>query len=165
MSSGGGLEPRFSRDGRELFYRDGTRLLVAKILSEEPSRLGKPEVLFERSFVAAVLGPEDVSYDVSADGRFLMAVPAEEHAVATIHVIANWFADQLNDPAEVGRTILGVLGPVVKQIRTKSRVPGELAIKRDIDDGRREELYVPRSDVERRFATLPASYRRPFDGA
>jgi hypothetical protein len=86
----------------------------------------------------------------------------DRRRMRTLHV-GDFTLDQINDPAEVGRTILGVLGPVVKQIRTKSRVPGELAIKRDIDDGRREELYVPLSDVERRFATLPASYRRPFE--
>jgi hypothetical protein len=71
--------------------------------------------------------------------------------------------DQVGDPATLGRTLLGVLGPLVRQIRTRSRVPGELAIKRDVDDGRREELYVPRADVERRFATLPQLYRRPFE--
>jgi hypothetical protein len=71
--------------------------------------------------------------------------------------------ETIGDPAVLGRALLGVLGPIVRQIRTRSRVPGELAIKRDIGDGRREELYVPREQIERRFAMLPASYRRPFE--
>jgi len=71
--------------------------------------------------------------------------------------------DAMIDPSMVARTILGVLGPVVRQIRSRSRVPGELAIKRDIGDGRREELYVPREIIERKFATLPQAYRRPFE--
>jgi hypothetical protein len=71
--------------------------------------------------------------------------------------------ERIADPASVGRALLGVLGPLVRQIRLRSRVPGELAIKRDVGDGHRDELYVPRADVERRFASLPATYRRPFE--
>ena len=78
-------------------------------------------------------------------------------------VIGDTALEAVTDPGAVGRAMLGVLGPLVRQIRMKSRVPGELAIKRDIGDGRREELYVPRDQVERRFAMLPQVYRRPFE--
>jgi hypothetical protein len=71
--------------------------------------------------------------------------------------------DDIGDPSVLGRTLLSVLGPVVVEIRKRSRVPGELAIKRDIGDGRREELYVPRADIDRRFQALPHLYRRPFE--
>jgi hypothetical protein len=71
--------------------------------------------------------------------------------------------DTITDPAMVARAILGVVGPVVRQVRQRSRVPGELAIKRDVGDGRREELYVPRDVIERKFAPLPQGYRRPFE--
>jgi hypothetical protein len=40
---------------------------------------------------------------------------------------------------------------------------GELILKRDIGDGRREELFVPRSTLAAQFARLPNEYRRPFE--
>lgn len=40
---------------------------------------------------------------------------------------------------------------------------GELILKRDIGDGRREELFVPRSTLAQQFARLPPEYRRPFE--
>lgn len=71
--------------------------------------------------------------------------------------------ESVTDPGAVGRALLGVLGPLCKQIRARSRVPDELSLKRDIGDGRREELYVPRETIERKYASLPAAYRRPFE--
>ncbi|MCB9573970.1 MAG: hypothetical protein H6709_17960 [Kofleriaceae bacterium] len=71
--------------------------------------------------------------------------------------------EALTDPAVAGRGLMGVLGPLIRQIRARSRVTGELAIKRDIGDGRREELFVPRDAVERRFVTLPTVYRKVFE--
>jgi hypothetical protein len=40
---------------------------------------------------------------------------------------------------------------------------GELILKRDIGDGRREELFVPRATLTAQFARLPNEYRRPFE--
>ncbi len=36
-------------------------------------------------------------------------------------------------------------------------------LKRDIGDGRREELFVPRATLAQQFARLPHEYRRPFE--
>lgn len=71
--------------------------------------------------------------------------------------------ESITDPAQCGRALLAHLGPLCKQVRTRSRVPDELSLKRDIGDGRREELYVSRETIERKFAMLPPSYRRPFE--
>ena len=40
---------------------------------------------------------------------------------------------------------------------------GELVLKRDIGDGRREELFVPRATLAQKFSRLPPEYRRPFE--
>jgi len=71
--------------------------------------------------------------------------------------------ESILDPATVGRMLLAVLGPLSKQLRARSRVPNELSLKRDTGDGRREELYVPRETIERKYAMLPAAYRRLFE--
>ena len=40
---------------------------------------------------------------------------------------------------------------------------GELVLKRDVGDGRREELFVPRSELAAQFVRLPPEYRKPFE--
>ena len=36
-------------------------------------------------------------------------------------------------------------------------------LKRDIGDGRREELFVPRATLAAQFVRLPNEYRKPFE--
>lgn len=71
--------------------------------------------------------------------------------------------DRLDEPRIVPLELLAQLTPLARTIREKSRVSGELILKRDIGDGRREELFVPRATLTGQFARLPAEYRRPFE--
>jgi len=91
ISRGGGREPVWSRDGRELFYRSGDQMMVAAVQTEPTFRTGPPRVLFERLFV---LGGSP-GYDVSPDGqRFLMIQEAEEQPERLqIVVIPDWFEE------------------------------------------------------------------------
>ncbi|MEZ4359079.1 MAG: hypothetical protein R3B48_02790 [Kofleriaceae bacterium] len=59
--------------------------------------------------------------------------------------------------------LLAQLAPLCRALRDRSPVAGELVLKRDIGDGRREELFVPRAALVSRFASLPPDYRRPFE--
>ncbi|MGN6105437.1 MAG: hypothetical protein ACTHU0_10060 [Kofleriaceae bacterium] len=70
---------------------------------------------------------------------------------------------ELEEPRIVPLELLQQLTPLARTIREKSRMSGELVLKRDIGDGRREELFVPRSSLSQRFARLPPEYRRPFE--
>ena len=89
VSTDGGVEPVWSRDGRELFYRNGDKLLAVTMGAE----LGQPEVLFEKAFhptLSPMVGA--ANYDVSADGAgFIMLAFDEERAPAAINVVLNWF--------------------------------------------------------------------------
>jgi hypothetical protein len=69
----------------------------------------------------------------------------------------------LEEPRVVPLELLAQLTPLARTIREKSRMSGELILKRDIGDGRREELFVPRATLAAQFARLPAEYRRPFE--
>ncbi len=71
----------------------------------------------------------------------------------------------LPDPAEPGRALLDLLAPTIRTMVQKSRVPGEISLKRDIADGKREELFVSRSLLASRYASLPPAYRTLFDAA
>ncbi|HEY0985609.1 MAG TPA: hypothetical protein VGD80_01105 [Kofleriaceae bacterium] len=69
----------------------------------------------------------------------------------------------LEEPRIIPLELLAQLTPLARTIREKSRASGELILKRDIGDGRREELFVPRATLAAQFARLPAEYRRPFE--
>jgi Tol biopolymer transport system component len=71
ISSGGGTEPVWSRDGRELFYRQGTRIMAVPVRGGPSPSVGTARLLFEGRFEPGINGFPD--YDVSPDGqRFLM---------------------------------------------------------------------------------------------
>jgi Tol biopolymer transport system component len=68
ISSGPGHEPRWSRDGRELFYRWGGVLHRVGVEAGREFRAGRPEVLFDR----VATGGFVATYGPSPDGkRFL----------------------------------------------------------------------------------------------
>ncbi|MEJ7603459.1 MAG: hypothetical protein WKG01_36575 [Kofleriaceae bacterium] len=70
---------------------------------------------------------------------------------------------ELEEPRIVPLELLNQLTPLARSIRERSRMSGELVLKRDVGDGRREELFVPRSTLAQQFMRLPADYRRPFE--
>ena len=70
---------------------------------------------------------------------------------------------ELTEPRMVPFELLAQLTPYARTIRERSRMSGELVLKRDIGDGRREELFVPRATLAQQFVRLPAEYRKPFE--
>ena len=93
VSPGGGHDPVWSRDGKELFYQNAGRLMSAEIITWEPAlRLKPPRQLFEGGFVPYFSGSPR-TYDVAADGRFVMIEPGEETPSASLVVVKNWFEE------------------------------------------------------------------------
>jgi hypothetical protein len=84
-----GTQPQWSRDGRELFYRNGDRLMAAAMSPRETPPVSAPRVLFEQRYAAGP-GVSIANYDVAPDGRFLMV---KEVASGRLNVILNWFTD------------------------------------------------------------------------
>ena len=102
ISTGGGTEPVWARDGRELFYRSGDKLMAVTIASEPAFVARLPRVLFEGAFEPTGTGTS--GFDVSPDGRrFLMIQPtAPERPVTQINVVINWF-EELRQRVPVAR--------------------------------------------------------------
>lgn len=69
------------------------------------------------------------------------------------------------DPSEPAKALLDLLAPTIRTMCKKSRVPGEISLKRDVADGRREELFVSRQSIAAKYAALPPEYRQLFDAA
>jgi serine/threonine protein kinase/WD40 repeat protein len=101
ISSNGGTQPRWRRDGRELFYiAPDQKLMAASIKTSTTFEAGSPVELFQLRLNMSQSLDSIRNYDVSADGqRFLVNTivgpriggPGEP-ASALIEVIMNWNA-------------------------------------------------------------------------
>jgi Tol biopolymer transport system component len=94
ISTEGGTEPAWNRNGRELFYRSGNKMMAVDVTTQPSFSVGKPRMLFEGPYgLSPVSFP---NYDVSPDGqRFLMVKPSEPEGAAPtqINVVLNWFEE------------------------------------------------------------------------
>ena len=93
VSAEGGHEPVWSRNGAELFYQSGRKLLTAEVAAREPElRFKPPRVLFEGGFV-----PYDPNvprtYDAAPDGRFLMIQEDQRPSSSSLVVVQNWLEE------------------------------------------------------------------------
>jgi Tol biopolymer transport system component len=89
VSSVGGFQPRWSRDGRELFYVTGDAIMGVDVRAD--GSVGVPRRLVDRApyFIRFQ------SYDVSPDGkRFLMIRRDEGSVPRQLNVIVNWRTDR-----------------------------------------------------------------------
>ena len=99
VSTAGGTQPAWSRNGRELFYLDGSNTLTGVTVQTTGSTFssGNPAKVFERQYSATLTARP---YDVSPDGqRFLMikeaATTVPGPTPASIVVVLNW-QEELN---------------------------------------------------------------------
>jgi len=94
ISTEGGTEAVWNPNGRELFYRNGDKLMAVDIVTQPGFSAGKPKVLFEGHYLPTPL--TFPNYDVSQDGqRFLMlkSVEGGVDAPTQINVVLNWFEE------------------------------------------------------------------------
>jgi serine/threonine-protein kinase len=91
LTTDGGGQVRWSRDGREIFYRNGTRMMAIPIAVTPRLSTGPPRVLFEGAFAPGGAGLP--TYDVTPDGRFLMMKAETARAPRQLRLITNWLEE------------------------------------------------------------------------
>jgi Tol biopolymer transport system component len=95
VSTGGGILPWWSRDGKELFYVTGEAVVAVPVRPD--GSFGTPRRLFDRSNYLF-----KYSYDASPDGkRFLMIRRDEGSVPRQLNVILNW-SGEAERPAPAG---------------------------------------------------------------
>jgi hypothetical protein len=107
VSTGGGIRPAWSRNGRELFYfsADGA-LMAVPVNAGVTWYAGKPVKVLDRGYVGeGEMGAR--SFDVSADGkRFLMIRedPSLDSGIeiGSLVVVLNW-ATELRSKVQVAK--------------------------------------------------------------
>ena len=92
ISTSGGADPLWSRDGSELFYRGGGKVMAVDIRTSPQFNAGTPRALFDDTF--AVSPNYMTGYSVAEDGRFLFAQPVKPDApTRAVQVVLNWFSE------------------------------------------------------------------------
>jgi WD40 repeat protein len=89
VSTVGGEDPIWSRDGKEIFLDLGTKIMAVPVQTSPTFSAGTPQILFD----ARIRQDTGVQYDVSADGqKFLVDVDVTEAAATPITLVQNWLA-------------------------------------------------------------------------
>ena len=94
VSTGGGEQPRWRGDGKELFYlsSDG-KMMAAPVTTGANFDAGAPVALFQATPRQPVPTYELFAYDVSRDGqRFLINTQVGQTETAPMSVVLNWAA-------------------------------------------------------------------------
>jgi hypothetical protein len=68
-----------------------------------------------------------------------------------------------DEPQAILTRIVTVIAPVVQEIARRSGAPGELVLRRDLGEGRREEIYITKAELHEKVMTLPHTLRAVFD--
>jgi eukaryotic-like serine/threonine-protein kinase len=85
VSLSGGAYPVWSGDGRQLFFRDGARMMVVDIAHSAEFSSGRPKLLFEAPDMNVAVD----AYDVARDGRLLM-IRHEPRVATQLNLVQNW---------------------------------------------------------------------------
>ena len=85
VSTKGGLSPIWSPDGRELYFRLGSKLLMSRMSGAQPLAFEAPVELFDGPYTLDLMGHQ--REDVASDGRFLMVENREDFPIV---IVQNW---------------------------------------------------------------------------
>jgi hypothetical protein len=93
VSPEGGTEPVWSANGREIFYRNGNRMMMAPIETRPTLTVGRPRLLFEAAYERdRGAGAAIPNYDVAPDGQRFVMIQAPA-ASSSIVVVLNWLEE------------------------------------------------------------------------
>jgi hypothetical protein len=82
---------RWVRNGREIVYRNGTKMMSAGVQIQPTFAAAKPVELFDRKFDR---GGSVGGYDVTPDGQTFVMTRAEQANPTEIRVVVGWSASQ-----------------------------------------------------------------------
>jgi hypothetical protein len=89
ISDSGGAQPRWSRDGTEMFYMAPDRTLMAVAFDSKTGAASAPRAVFRTRIVVPNLA--GFQYDIAPDGRFLVnSFPVTDPSPLTL--LAGWTA-------------------------------------------------------------------------
>jgi serine/threonine-protein kinase len=92
ISNAGGIHPMWSKNGRELFYIEGDRMMAVTIDTASGFSAGVPRALFEKRGLSAYNATSRL--DLTPDGKGFLAFEQTETApVESLRLVLNWSAE------------------------------------------------------------------------
>jgi len=91
VSRGGGVQPRWRRDGKELFYISPDSRMMAVDVSTLPTfHAGSPQPLFQTEIVDTGIRTGPMSWDIAPDGNRFLIISANSGDASSLNVVLNW---------------------------------------------------------------------------
>ena len=91
VSTGGGVMPRWRRDGKELFFISPDWKMMAVDVSTNPSfQSGTPHALFDTEMVDTGIRTGPMSWDVAPDGKRFLIISENSAGASSLNLILNW---------------------------------------------------------------------------
>ena len=90
ISTAGGMQPLWAHSGRELFYRNGEKVMAVSIQTQPTLKAEAPRLLFNYR-KGSLFDFTPLSYDIAQDDQRFVFI---QHARPTeYHVVLNWFEE------------------------------------------------------------------------
>ena len=91
VSRGGGVQPRWRRNGKELFYiSPNSKMMAVQVKTQPVFQSGTPQPLFQTDIVDTGIRTGPIIWDIAPDGnRFLIITDASDDA-SSLTVAMNW---------------------------------------------------------------------------
>jgi Tol biopolymer transport system component len=98
VSRGGGVMPRWRRDGKELFFISPDRKMMAVDVSTKPTfQSGTPHALFDTDMVDTGIRTGPMSWDIAPDGKRFLIISENSTGASSLNVILNWRPERPGD--------------------------------------------------------------------
>ena len=93
VSRGGGVMPRWRRDGNELFYISPDSQMMAVPVDTVPVfHAGNPQALFQTEIVDTGIRTGPISWDLAPDGKRFLIISPKAQYTTSVTLVLNWQA-------------------------------------------------------------------------
>ena len=94
VSRGGGVQPRWRRDGKELFYiSQDWKMMAVAVETDATFRSGTPRALFDTEMVDTGIRNGPISWDIAPDGKRFLIITDTSQSNPSLNLILNWRPD------------------------------------------------------------------------
>jgi serine/threonine protein kinase len=93
VSKGGGVQPRWRRDGKELFYiSPDSKMMASEVNTQPVFQAGTPRALFQTGIVDTGIRTGPMSWDLAPDGNRFLIISEKSTDASSLTVALNWRA-------------------------------------------------------------------------
>jgi eukaryotic-like serine/threonine-protein kinase len=91
VSQGGGVQPRWNRNGKELFYiASDSKMMSVEVTTRPVFQADTPHPLFSSNIVDTGIRNGPLSWDIAPDGKRFLIITPNSSETSTVTVVLNW---------------------------------------------------------------------------